>query len=162
MKLLTLLAIATMAVFSVSCLTEQKAVDFLTKRGQLPRICADLYPPVVTPGKIVHTSDTVLQEGPQVPCPPAPVDSAGKQKIVYVKCPPSIFVHDTISQHDTIENFARIEAQGRQIDSLIVVAKVREAAEKKAEKQAKNRLFGLIGLSGIIGAGLFLKLKNII
>jgi hypothetical protein len=160
MKLLA--AIAVISVFT-ACMTEQKATDYLQKHGQLARICADIYPPTVTPGKVVHTSDTMYTPGPVVPCPPGAINpDTGLPDTVYIKCPPGKIVRDSIIQHDTIENFARIVAQRHQIDSLITESGKHKADADKAEKQARNRLFYIIGLCGLIAGSIFLKLKSII
>lgn len=162
--LYTLIRIVTFSAVVLlisSCMTERKAVNYLESKGQLPRICADLYPPVVTPGKPVTTTDTIYKEGPEIECPPSRIDTVtGKPYKVFVKCPPNVFVHDTTTLHDTIVNNARIVAQGREIDSFKLALGITVASRDKARKQANTRLFIIIGV-GLFGiAVLIIKLKN--
>lgn len=161
--LVYLLLFSAVMLLINGCMSEKKAVGYLQKTGQLPRVCADLYPPVVIMGEPIRKSDTVYTPGETIPCPPAKIDTVtGEPEIVYVKCPPSKIVTDSITQHDTVVDIARITAQRIEIDSLRIVLAVSKAEENKARKQANTRLFILIGAGAVLAAGFVLKLKSII
>lgn len=167
-KCLSLLSLALFVLSFIlllcsGCMTEEKATNYLASKGKLAGICADKYPPKITPGKPVFKSDTIFTPGPSVECPPAKIDTiTGKPEKVYVHCPPTKTVHDSVYVHDIIENFARIKAQEAQISELNNKLLVSQASENKAEKKAANRLWVIIGLAVCDALIIFLRIKSII
>jgi len=109
--LLTLLVIG-------GCKSVEKATAYLDKKGALPKICADRYPPKES--VIERTTlriDTLVRDvADSVECPPT---VAGKPPIK-VPCPPAkdIIKIQTVERTVTVENTARIDHLTRSLDAI--------------------------------------------
>lgn len=96
------------------CMTPERAVRVLKKRGQLPQVCADNFPPNLKPkpGIPIIIRDTQRIPGPAIPCP--------KDSSKTVKCPDSFIIHDSTHVTDTLPviDSARIVQLKGVIDGL--------------------------------------------
>lgn len=164
------LLFTTLLLLVSGCLTDKK----LAKHADMyyathPEIfagkCADLFDSKIMPGSVLHKSDTIILQGITIPCPDQlqinPV--TGKTDTIpgkKVHCPDSRIIYDTLTQHDTIENKARIVQL--QYDTAAKGDRIRQltATLLKAEKRAKNRLYLSIALIIAIAAGLYLSLRK--
>lgn len=148
-----------------SCTTERKAVKYMDNHGfQAAKYCAKAFPVrdsiIYQKGEAIIKSDTTYLEGDSIPCPVLTnYDKTKKGKPVYVHCPPSKIIHDSVFVHDTVtvirENTAKVKAQQGRITLLI--------HEVEKYKPWKGRALWTWGiLSVLIGGGIVLKVKSII
>lgn len=114
-----------------SCMTTQKATDFLQKNGELAGICAEAFPvkdslvirdrlhiDTITHTDIEYATDTIYVQGEPV--------------IIRAKCPPSQVVTKTIYKDSIhyVENTAKVQVWQGRADSLTKVIAVKEAKIK--------------------------------
>lgn len=117
------------------------------------KTCNDLYYKADSVVRVTEyiKGDTILlpQDTIIVDC----ADAKNKDKVIPVKCPPSIIVVDTLRDSIYI----------KEIDRSLTLenAKLKDTLSEK-EKQSSKRLLIIIALGSVIGVGLFLKLKSII
>jgi len=107
---------------------------------ELARLSAEKYPPKVTPGVTIIKRDTTVLSGEKIPCPEAKIDTTtGKTETVYVKCPDSKIVRDSVLKHDTIINTALVDALER--EAVINSGKLTVSQDKLSDalKTLKNR-----------------------
>lgn len=152
-------------LFMSSCkpseqLQRKRANEFFnTHPAEIAKRCADQFPHTVKEGKTITRTDTIVQPGVSIPCPPNE-----KGDTVFIKCPPSRTIRDTVIRVDTIENIARIYALQHESDSLRVETikdqeTITTAKEELKNEQKKNRkLLGIFVAMAII-SGAFLLLK---
>lgn len=152
------------------CATQKNAEKYYALHPvDLATKCAAEYPAKVTPGIVVRSVDTSFLPGPQIPCPEAKKDSAGKPEKVFVQCPPEKTIHDKQFVHDTILDVALVESlkgdtagRGRsyrvQTEQLNTVT----GEKNKAEKEALKLIICLISLLGVDVILIILKWKNVI
>lgn len=154
----------------VSCNTvkkqQRKAEAFYNEHPEkLAKQCADNYPPdtVFKKGEEIIKTDTTLIKGDSIPCPPV-VNEKGDTVFVKVKCPDSKIIRDSIFTTDTLVmvNTAIVEYYRFQNDSLNKELLKSNTQRDSAKETAANRLWIIIGLSVVIAASVFLKIKNIV
>lgn len=133
---------------------DQKRLAIIEVRNPqlLASACAEKYPPKLLPPIIKQgetkylPGDTVIVEGKRIPCPPNGKDT------VWMQCPPSKVIHDTIVRTDTafiqVLNTAQIAAKDAQIHDL--TSKM-DSWQQKAEKRGKWNLYLIIGLALSLG-----------
>lgn len=101
------LLIFALALMIAGCASRrEKSISYMNDNPEeLAKLCALHFKPVIEykPGKVVHVSDTVYQDGEPIPCPPNE-----KGEIVYVKGRDKL-IRDTIFRTDTamIRNTAK-------------------------------------------------------
>lgn len=141
-----------------SCMTEQKATDYLVSRNKLAGICNKVYPAksIYLPGTAITVRDTSFLPGDSVPCPPT---TTGKETIIkWVKCPDQIIIRDTTTRVDTFydPNIRAIQEYQFQLgnkDAEILYLKSEN--EKETSKKVKWRNAALSGW-GLIIMGLII------
>lgn len=141
-------------------LQRKRANDFFNSHpAEIAKRCADQFPPVIKEGKTILKTDTLIQPGISIPCPPNE-----KGDTIFVKCPPSRIIRDTILRIDTIENIARIYALQHESDSLTTESikdkeTIKQAKEeaKKSRNKLNHLLAGIIGAMGLIVIGIMIK-----
>lgn len=155
--------IITVVALLSGCMTERKRADIFHRYARehpvdLAEICADEFPVkvVTTKGKTdtVTVRDTLRVKVP-VPVP-------GGTDTLWADCPPSETVYRYINRTDTImqENTALIaELQGKLAEANTELA-VEKALRSSSDKQARNRLYWIIGLGIGLVASVILKIKN--
>ena len=145
------------------CMTQKKRADLFHRYArenptELAELCADEFPVkvVTTKGKTdtVTVRDTLRVKVP-VPVP-------GGTDTLWADCPPAEHVYHYINRTDTImqENTAMIaELQGKLAEANTELA-VEKALRSSSDKQARNRLYWIIGLGIGLVASVILKIKN--
>lgn len=168
---LTLLTLCV--ILFTSCLTQKKlkshAVRYYAEHpGELARKCAKEYPAKVTAGDTIRSTDTTVLPGLVLPCPDRE-DINGKVVNDYVQCPPNKIIRDQVFVHDTLIDVAAVTAMA--VDTATLGAEYRAQTAKlvqttvekeKALKQARNRLFALIGIALFAGVALIIAIKNVL
>lgn len=170
-----LLTFALCAVGLTSCLTESKMkkhgdMYYGAHPNELAVKCNNEFPTIILPGIPVITRDTTLLAGLTIPCPEAPKDSiTGKPKTVYVNCPDEkvintfTFIHDTIYDNSRIAVFkGDTAAKGAENRALYSKLTLTIAEKDKALKQAKSRLYLVLGLGLLSVLFLFIIIKFIV
>src|SRR5690606_38045719 len=161
MKLLISLSLA--AFMLASCMTERKRADIFHRYARenpidLAELCADEFPvkTITTKGK---TDTLTVRDTLRVK---VPVVVPGGTDTLWADCPPSETVYRYINRTDTImqENTALIAALQGKYAEADKEAEVERALRNKAEKEARNRLYWLIGLGAGLIASVILKIKN--
>jgi len=155
--------IITVVAMLSGCMTERKRADLFHRYARenptkLAELCADKYPPKVTTVK--GKTDTVtMRDTLRVK---VPVPMPGGTDTLWADCPPAEHVYHYINRTDTImqENTALIAAlQGKLAEANTELA-VEKALRSSSDKQARNRLYWIIGLGIGLVASVILKIKN--
>lgn len=154
--------IITVVVLISGCMTERKRADIFHRYARenpidLAELCADEFPvkTITSKGK----TDTVTMRDTlrvRVPVVTKQLDT------LWADCPPSETVYRYINRTDTImqENTALIAAlQGKLAEANTELA-VEKALRSSSDKQARNRLYWIIGLGIGLIASVILKIKN--
>ena len=146
-KILLTIGLAVMIVGCLSsCLTTQKAKDYLKEKDKLAEICAETYPvKEVYIDTLYYTiKDTVTR--------------------VITKTLPAKIITKTIHVTDTIvkENTARIEDFNIQLRNKEIENGILKADRDNWKVKAKQRLWWFLIAVGAIGAYTILKIKKII
>lgn len=160
-----LLIIALAACNTVSK-QQRKAETFYNAHPEkLLKQCGEKVPPdtIFKSGEVITKTDTTFIKGDSVACPPV-VNEKGETVYVKVKCPDSKIIHDSIFKTDTIikVNTALVDYYRFQNDSLNRALIQSNTQRDDAEETAKNRLWIAIALAVALGAGVILKIKNIV
>ena len=164
-KILLTIGLAVMIIGCLSsCLTTQKAKDFLKEKDKLAEICAETYP--VKTEYIKGDSVTVLDTlyvGENV------FDTLYytiKDTVtrVITKTLPAKVITKTIHVTDTIvkENTARIEDFNIQLRNKDIENGILKADRDNWKSKAKQRFWWLLIAIGAMGAYTILKIKKII
>lgn len=150
------------ALIVTSCATQKKATGYFNNHSlQAAEYCANAFPVrdsiIYNPGQIVHKLDTQYLPGDSVPCPPAV--GQVETKLIYVKCPPTKIITDSVFIHDTTtvirENMAKVSAMQQQNAVL--------TNEFEKAKPWKGRaIWTWVILAVLIGSGIVLRVKSII
>lgn len=148
-----------------SCTTERKALNYLQKHPEVGAVyCNDKHPvkEVFIKGKDSVIEKTVTVKGDSVDCPP---QIKGKDTIrVKVKCPDQKVIYQNVYRTDTLvkENTAKSAILGNELDKVNKSYLEEKILREKAEKEARTRLWYLIGLMAIVGAYVVLKIKKVL
>lgn len=153
--------IIVFSFFAFGCTMQRQAVKYMNNHAfQAAQYCAGAFPVkdsiIYKEGqtKVISHTDTIA--GQQINCPPAVVN--GKEKIVTVKCPPSIRRTDTIYRTDTITSIRENTAQ----ISALAIQRDKYSTELKEAKDGRRnwRKWALITWAFIaVGAGGFIMSK---
>ena len=166
-KILLTIGVAVMIVGCLSsCLTTQKAKDYLKEKDKLAEICAETYPvkEVYIKGDSVTVLDT-LYVGENVYDTLTTTDTVTQvvTKTITKTLPPKI-ITKTIHVTDTIvkENTARIEDFNIQLRNKEIENGILKADRDNWKSKAKQRFWWLLIAIGAMGAYTILKIKKII
>lgn len=162
--------IVIMAMLLGSCATYQKKLNkfqtfALNNPSELAKLCADKFPVKeitkpgridTVPGKTVFLpGKTIYLKGDSVKCPDQQVD-----------CPPSTNAQpDTVYREDTAKLKVWMDKWQNSQDSLnMVKGQLKTTRENLEASERKNqtKLWTIVALIGILGAGVFLKIKGIL
>ena len=164
-KILLTIGLAVMIIGCLSsCLTTQKAKDYLKEKDKLAEICAETYPvkEVFIKGDSVTVLDT-LYVGENV------FDTLYytiKDTVtrVITKTLPAKVITKTIHVTDTIvkENTARIEDFNIQLRNKEIENGILKADRDNWKSKAKQRFWWLLIAIGAMGAYTILKIKKIL
>lgn len=164
-----ILSMIILAIVLGSCATQKKKLEkfqnfALNNPGELAKLCADKFPVKeitkpgrvdTVPGKTVYLpGKTIYLKGDSVKCPDQTV-----------QCPPSTNKTDTVFREDTAKLKMWMDNFQKERDSLnLVKGQLSEVKDqlKSSEIQNRTKLWTIVALIGIIGAGVFLKIKGII
>lgn len=150
-------------VFGVtSCTTERKAIKFLDKHPLVAAdYCAGKYPVVPTyiKGKDSVIEKTVTVKGDSIPCPPNE-----KGEVVKVKCPDAKVITRDVYRTDTItkENTAKLGALQIRYNDLDKQHAIQGGKLIREEKSANSWMWRFIGLAGIVGVYVLLRVRKMI
>lgn len=145
-----------------SCVTERKVEKYLKKNPLFAsEWCAEKYPvkEKFIKGKDSIIEKTVTVKGDSIPCPPNE-----KGEVVKVKCPDQKIVYQNVYRTDTVEkeSTAKLSALQQLYNDLDKKYAIEKESRLEAENKAKKRLWWLIGLVGVIGIGVLLKIKGVL
>lgn len=155
------LAIILFSLLAFGCTTQRQAVKYMNNHAfAAATYCAGSFPVrdsvIYKEGETKTISHTDTIAGKHIDCPPAVVN--GKEKIITIKCPPSLIRTDTIYRTDTItsirENTAQIQA--------LTIQRDKYSGELKQAKNGRNnwRKWALITWAFItVGAAGFIMSK---
>lgn len=165
-----ILAMIILAIVLGSCATQKKKLEkfqtfALNNPGELAKLCADKFPVKeitkpgrvdTVPGKTVFLpGKTIYLKGDSVKCPDQQVD-----------CPPSTTAQpDTVYREDTAKLKVWMDKWQSERDSLnLVKGQLKETKDNLETSERKNqtKLWTIVALIGILGAGVFLKIKGIL
>lgn len=163
----------TIVFLFCGCLTDAKLkkhadMYYGAHPDEFAKNCANSFPVIARPGKDSLRIDTAYLSGDSVPCPPATKDSSGHFQPGKVKCPDAKTITLYHSRVDTVPDLAAVSALKFDTTRLggemrqVKVQLIQTTAEKdKAKKQAKNRLWMIIGILGLEAAAavVIIKLK---
>ena len=164
-KILLTIGVAVMIVGCLSsCLTTQKAKDYLKEKDKLAEICAETYP-VKTEyikGDSVTVLDTLYVGENLFDTLYYTIKDTVTR--VITKTLPAKIITKTIHVTDTIvkENTARIEDFNIQLRNKDIENGILKADRDNWKSKAKKRLWWFLIAVGAIGAYTILKIKKII
>ncbi len=146
------------------CMTERKRADVFHRYArehptELAELCADKYPVKVVTVK--GKADTVTRRDTvrvRVPVVTKQLDT------IWADCPPAQVVEHYINRTDTImqENTALIAALQGKLAEVNTEIAVEKALRSSSDKQARNRLYWIIGLGIGLVASVILKIKGLL
>lgn len=147
-----------------SCLTTQKAKDFLKEKDKLAEICAETYPvkEVFIKGDSVTVLDTLYVGENLFDTLYYTIKDTVTR--VITKTLPAKIITKTIHVTDTIvkENTARIEDFNIQLRNKDIENGILKADRDNWKSKAKQRFWWLLIAIGAMGAYTILKIKKII
>ena len=147
-----------------SCLTTQKAKDFLKEKDKLAEICAETYPvkEVFIKGDSVTVLDTLYVGENLFDTLYYTIKDTVTR--VITKTLPAKIITKTIHVTDTIvkENTARIEDFNIQLRNKEIENGILKADRDNWKSKAKQRFWWLLIAIGAMGAYTILKIKKII
>ena len=147
-----------------SCLTTQKAKDFLKEKDKLAEICAETYPvkEVYIKGDSVTVLDTLYVGENLFDTLYYTIKDTVTR--VITKTLPAKIITKTIHVTDTIvkENTARIEDFNIQLRNKEIENGILKADRDNWKSKAKQRFWWLLIAIGAMGAYTILKIKKII
>lgn len=160
-RIYLLLAIVLLA----SCTTQNKVYTYMGKNNdfKLKYLAENCTVNEIT--KLIKGKDSIIERtvtlvGDSIPCPTI------NGIIQKAKCPDARIVYKEILRVDTvlkqIENKAKLDylsASLSKVNDLLAKEKIERT---QAENTAQKRLWYLIGILGLIGVGVFLKVKKIL
>ena len=164
-KILLTIGLAVMIVGCLSsCLTTQKAKDFLKEKDKLAEICAETYPvkEVYIKGDSVTVLDTLYVGENLFDTLYYTIKDTVTR--VITKTLPAKIITKTIHVTDTIvkENTARIEDFNIQLRNKEIENGILKADRDNWKSKAKQRFWWLLIAIGAMGAYTILKIKKII
>lgn len=164
-KILLTIGVAVMIVGCLSsCLTTQKAKDFLKEKDKLAEICAETYPvkEVFIKGDSVTVLDTLYVGENLFDTLYYTIKDTVTR--VITKTLPAKIITKTIHVTDTIvkENTARIEDFNIQLRNKEIENGILKADRDNWKSKAKQRFWWLLIAIGAMGAYTILKIKKII
>ena len=164
-KILLTIGVAVMIVGCLSsCLTTQKAKDFLKEKDKLAEICAETYPvkEVFIKGDSVTVLDTLYVGENLFDTLYYTIKDTVTR--VITKTLPAKIITKTIHVTDTIvkENTARIEDFNIQLRNKEIENGILKADRDNWKSKAKQRFWWFLIAVGAIGAYTILKIKKII
>ena len=164
-KILLTIGVAVMIVGCLSsCLTTQKAKDFLKEKDKLAEICAETYPvkEVYIKGDSVTVLDTLYVGENLFDTLYYTIKDTVTR--VITKTLPAKIITKTIHVTDTIvkENTARIEDFNIQLRNKDIENGILKADRDNWKSKAKQRFWWLLIAIGAMGAYTILKIKKII
>lgn len=164
-KILLTIGVAVMIVGCLSsCLTTQKAKDFLKEKDKLAEICAETYPvkEVFIKGDSVTVLDTLYVGENLFDTLYYTIKDTVTR--VITKTLPAKIITKTIHVTDTIvkENTARIEDFNIQLRNKDIENGILKADRDNWKSKAKQRFWWLLIAIGAMGAYTILKIKKII
>lgn len=157
---------AFIALMLTSCSTLEKKIEkaksvAYANPKSFAEFCGNVYPPKESyiKGKDSTIVDTLVRRDTVT------VFITGKDgriDTVKLPCPPCKGITKTIFRTDTVkqENTAKLEAVMNDKMKFEQMYALENKARLEAGKTAKNRLWYLIGLLGVIGVGVVLKIKG--
>lgn len=146
-----------------SCVTQRKVEKYLNNNPLFAsEWCGTKYPVKerLIKGKDSIIEKTVEVKGDSVDCPP---QVKGNDTIrVKVKCPDQKIVYHNVYRTDTVEkeNTAKLNALQLRYNELVKNYAVEKDNRLEAEYDAKKWMWWFIGLVGIVGIGILMKLKG--
>lgn len=145
-----------------SCVTERKVEKYLKKNPLFAsEWCGNKYPvkEKFIKGKDSIVEKTVTVKGDSIPCPPNE-----KGEVVKVKCPDQKIVYQNVYKTDTIEreNTAKLSALQIRYNDLYKKYAIEQYNRLEDKKKANKWMWMFIGLVGVIGIGVLLKIKGIL
>ena len=164
-KILLTIGLAVMIVGCLSsCLTTQKAKDYLKEKDKLAEICAETYPvkEVYIKGDSVTVLDTLYVGENLFDTLYYTIKDTVTR--VITKTLPAKIITKTIHVTDTIvkENTARIEDFNIQLRNKEIENGILKADRDNWKSKAKQRFWWLLIAIGAMGAYTILKIKKII
>ena len=164
-KILLTIGVAVMIVGCLSsCLTTQKAKDYLKEKDKLAEICAETYPvkEVYIKGDSVTVLDTLYVGENLFDTLYYTIKDTVTR--VITKTLPAKIITKTIHVTDTIvkENTARIEDFNIQLRNKDIENGILKADRDNWKSKAKQRFWWLLIAIGAMGAYTILKIKKII
>ena len=164
-KILLTIGVAVMIVGCLSsCLTTQKAKDYLKEKDKLAEICAETYPvkEVYIKGDSVTVLDTLYVGENLFDTLYYTIKDTVTR--VITKTLPAKIITKTIHVTDTIvkENTARIEDFNIQLRNKEIENGILKADRDNWKSKAKQRFWWLLIAIGAMGAYTILKIKKII
>lgn len=164
-KILLTIGLAVMIVGCLSsCLTTQKAKDFLKEKDKLAEICAETYPvkEVYIKGDSVTVLDTLYVGENLFDTLYYTIKDTVTR--VITKTLPAKIITKTIHVTDTIvkENTARIEDFNIQLRNKEIENGILKADRDNWKSKAKQRFWWLLIAIGAMGAYTIIKIKKII
>lgn len=163
------LFILIVSVLLYSCITTEKATNFLKKKGELAEICADHYPVIDTlfPGDTVIVTDTLETFDRDT----ITVSQIINDTLVIIKTPPPKIIRETKIIRDTIvrRDRAREAALEQQLTDAYKI--IGERDKKITEltndfndmKKKRNKWRWIVFvIAGALGMLVFLRVKKII